>query len=137
VKLSSRSNIPSKRSTLLSRRFSYSPPDASADEIAVLIQMKSTASPLSVVMSLSPLLKWDGASPSAPSLPCTRIHSVHSISPNSQNVSGETSTLILKNVNSPGKQQMSIQNVLSYISSLNLYTSYIPRSVFIISTGCD
>ena len=131
MKLSSRSNIPSRRSTLLSRKSSYRFRELLADQKGVLIRMKSTASPPSVVMSLSPLLKWDGALLSALSLPCTRIHSVHSIFPNSQNVYGETSTLILRNVNSPGKQQMSIQNVLSYISSLNLCTSYIPRSVYI------
>ena len=137
MKPSSRSNIPSRRSTLLSRKSSYRSRCASADEIVLLILMRSTASPPSVVMSLSHLLKWDGASLSALSLPCTRIHSVHSIFPNSQNVYGETSTLILRNVNSPEKQQMSIQNVLSYISSLNLCTSYIPRSVYISSIECD
>lgn len=137
MKLSSRSNIPSRRSILSLRMSSYQSQCESADEEVVLIRTRSTASPPSVAMSLSPLLKWDGASLSALSQPCTRIHSVPSTSPNSPNVYGETSTSILRNVNSPEKQQMSTQNVLSYISSLNLCTSYIPRSVYINSIECD
>jgi len=86
-------------------------------------------------MSLSHQLRWDGVSPSALSQQCTRIHSVHSISQNSQNVYGEISISILRNVNSLEKQQMSIRNVLSYTSSWSHYTSYTLRSVFALFTS--